>query len=242
MHCLAESPVISRSWTCRDSWRGWRSGVHTITVYPTGEISAGGKSALWPPTLPTHPSTALTPPHTHSSHTLTIGLSISLSLCLRFNPTLADILLHITEKVYTRQRLYSEHSGNVLMSIKKKKKKVCTRLVVLTNITYINVNRCHAVWLFLQCDHADLRLCVFVCFFWRIYRFTLQAQGTFSSLVSRESVSLLAVTERSYTCTLAAVKTSCWCSHKVFREHTHTLSCSNRRNILGTHARTYGHN
>lgn len=95
-----------------------------------------------------------------------------------------------------------------------------TCLVVLTNITHMKVNRCHTVWLFLQCDHANLRLCMF--FFWRIYGFTLQYKGTFSSLVSRESISLLVVTERSYTCTLAAVKTSCWCSHKVFREHTHT--------------------
>lgn len=65
-HCLAESPVISRSWTCRDCWPGWRSGVHTITVYPAGEISTGGKSTLWPPTLP---DTSVHSPHTSSSHT-----------------------------------------------------------------------------------------------------------------------------------------------------------------------------
>lgn len=115
-HCLAESPVISRSWTCRDSWWGWRSGVHTVT-----EISAGGESALWPPTLPTHPSTALTPPHAHSSHTLTIGLSIFLSLFLTFSPSKDDILLHVTEKVYTClcSLPCSEHDGNMLISTKK---------------------------------------------------------------------------------------------------------------------------
>lgn len=164
MHCLAESTVISRSWTCRDSWRGWRSGVHTITVYPTGEISAGGKSALWPPTLPTHPSTALTPPHTHSSHTLTIGLSISLSLCLRFNPTSADILLHITEKVYTRQRLYSEHSGNVLMSIKKKKKKGVYTFGCFDKHNVHKrkqVSRCLAISTVWSCRFASLRVCLF---------------------------------------------------------------------------------
>lgn len=64
-HCLAESPVISRSWTCRDCCLGWRSGVHTITVYPTGELSTGGKSALWPPYTP---DTSIHSPHT-SSHT-----------------------------------------------------------------------------------------------------------------------------------------------------------------------------
>lgn len=77
-HCLAESPVISRSWTCRNCWPGWRSGVHTITVSPTGGISTGGWSTLWPPTLLTHPSTA----RPHSSHTLNIGLSMLLTLPL----------------------------------------------------------------------------------------------------------------------------------------------------------------
>lgn len=77
-HCFAESLGISRSWTCRDCWPDLRSRVHIIAVYPAGEITMGGESTLWPPTLLTHPCTALTPPpHMHSWHTSTIGLFCS---------------------------------------------------------------------------------------------------------------------------------------------------------------------
>lgn len=74
----------------------------------------------------------------------------------------------------------------------------------------------HPIWLFLLCDQVYLHL-------WGI---TGNFFFFFFCLSSAMKASLpLMLTERSYTCTLAAVRTSCWCwSFQVNTQtHTHTI-------------------
>lgn len=90
----------------------------------------GGKECPLAPLHSQHISVQpLTPPRTHSSHTLTIGLSIFLSLCL----ACSDILLHIRKR---EKLLCSTHCWNVLISTIKR----CKRSAVLTITTCIKVN------------------------------------------------------------------------------------------------------
>ena len=141
-HCLAELPVISRSWTCRDCRPGWRSGVHTITVCSTGGVSAGGKSALWPPLHSQHirpqPSHLLT----HIPHIFPL-LACPSSSRLCFNSTSADISLHLSKKRSTCDLCCC--TASLVETCWWAQKKVRRRFLVLTNITCRNVKRSHAV-------------------------------------------------------------------------------------------------
>lgn len=97
--------------------RGWRSGVHTITVCSTGGVSVGGKECTLPPlhSQHIHPQPSHRP-HTHSSHILTIGLSIFLSL-------LAPILIQLQLiSHFTSQRKGLHAASAAVQRVDKHKK------------------------------------------------------------------------------------------------------------------------
>lgn len=177
----------------------WGPYYHCL-LYWRG-LRRGKECPLAPPALPTHPSTALTPPHTHSSHIPTIGLSIFLSPLFQFNFS-RYLTSPLKEKVYMRPLLlYSKSGGNVLMSTKKGAK-------AFSCFDKHNVQKCKeesrcSDIAALQNPHDDPA------------SNRPRREGTFffsfPNPFSREGASPLAVRERSYTCTLAAVKTSRRC-------------------------------
>lgn len=153
----------------------WGPYYHCL-LYWRG-LRGGKECPLAPPTLPTHPSTALTPPHTHSSHILIIGLSIFLSLLASVSIQL-QLISH-----FTSQRKGLHATSAAVQRVDKHKKGAKAN----------SSPRC-------KNPHDDLA------------SNRPRRKGTFSLFpnpFSREGGSLLSVRERSYTCMLAAAKTSC---------------------------------
>lgn len=71
----------------------------------------------------------------------------------------------------------------------------------------------HTIWLFLLCDQVYLHLWGITGNFF-FYFFCLSS--------AMKTSLLLMLIERSYTCTLAAVRTSCWCSSFQVNTQTHS--------------------
>lgn len=131
----------------------WGPYYHCLSC---GRDLHGGKEYPLAPYTPWHirpqPSHLLL---THIPHILSILACPCSSLGLCFDPTLADVSLHITNKSSKCASVSVPYSGNVLISTGKG---VNVLLYVLTNITYINVNWSHTIWLFLLRDQVSLHL------------------------------------------------------------------------------------
>lgn len=161
---------------------GSRSG--SITVYPTGEISAGERV----PSGPLH-SRHIYP---HPSHTfLTYSHDWPVHLPLTLPPF--QLMSYFKLQTILIRTKRSDRGKNIKVSSSHRRSLIVHICMFLSNVQFVA----------------------------KIFLF------------SRESISPLTVTDRSYTCTLAAVKTSCWCSNT---EHTHTYTVLlQQKGFLGTH-------
>ena len=182
-HCLAESPVISRSWTCRDCWRAGDRDLYYHCL-PHWRDLRGERV----PSGPLH-SRHIYP---HPSHTfLTYSHSWPVHLPLTLPPF--QLMSHFKSQTILIRTKRSDRGKNIKVSSTHSKSLIVNICMFLSNV------------------HFVAKICLFSC----------------------ESISLLTVTERSDTCTLAAVNTSCWCSNK---EHTHTYTVLlQQKEFLGTH-------
>lgn len=106
-HCLAESPVISGSWTCRDvQMCVGRAGDLGSILSLSALLEGSPRGERVPSGPPYTPNTSIHSPHTSSHTFLTYShywpVHLPFPPCLRFNSTSADISLYLSKKRPTR--------------------------------------------------------------------------------------------------------------------------------------------